>query len=238
MDMVIQCQGLTKRYGAVEAVRDIDLIVRRGEVVGYLGPNGSGKSTTIKLLANLAKPDLGSISLLGIEAGKAASLLGRVSIVSDRSGLYDRLSGFENLMFFARVLGLRNPKKQVNDILDSFGLHQSADRLVGGYSKGMRRRLDLARALLGKPEVIFLDEPFDGVDLESRSEIIGFLRGLLLELRPAVLMTSHVMADVEELANRIIVLKNGRKVIDESLDLFAKRSQGSLTDIYLKEVSK
>ena len=170
----IEVEGLSKRFGDVQAVDHVTFAVRQGELFGFLGPNGAGKTTTINMLTGLARPDSGRICLGGIDCSanpRAAQHL--IGVVPDESNLYPELTGFENLCFCAALYGMRRVQRQsrARELLDKFGLAQAAGRKFGGYSRGMKRRLTIAAGIIHRPPVLFLDEPTTGLDVASARQI-------------------------------------------------------------------
>ncbi|MBK6015422.1 ABC transporter ATP-binding protein [Streptomyces sp. MBT53] len=222
-DLAIKADGLCRTYrsrrgwlrpswNTVEAVRGITLEVRRGELFGLLGPNGAGKTTTIKMLSTLLLPTEGSASIAGFDVVRdTREVRRRIGYVfgGDR-GLYDRLSGLDNLRYFAELYGVpaREQRSRIAELLEVVGLAGREREKVEGYSRGMRQRLHLARGLLHRPEVLFLDEPSIGVDPVGARE----LRQTVAELArngTTVLLTTHYMAEAEELCGRIAVIVGG-----------------------------
>ncbi|MBI5440205.1 MAG: ABC transporter ATP-binding protein [Deltaproteobacteria bacterium] len=211
----IEISGLRKRYSGSEApaVDDLDLIVERGEFFGLLGPNGAGKSTTVSILCGLLRADRGSARVLGLDASREArriqSLLG---LVPQDVALYAALSARENLLFFGRIYGLRGAmlRSRVDDCLALVGLEASADRLVGTYSGGMRRRANLAAGLLHEPTLLVLDEPTVGIDAQSRHAIFERLTDLNRSQGVTLLYATHYMEEAAQLCSRIAVLDQGR----------------------------
>jgi ABC-2 type transport system ATP-binding protein len=179
---IVTVTNLSKRYGDFIAVNGISFSIRRGEIFGFLGPNGAGKTTTINMMIGLARPSSGSILIDGIDGvknvKKAQSILG---IVPDESNLYDEMDGFENLCFCGALYGMRKATRETRakELLEQFGLTQAGKRPFKAYSKGMRRKLTIAAGIIHKPEMLFLDEPTTGIDVESARQI----RQLLLKLK-------------------------------------------------------
>ena len=214
----IRTLGLTREFRTarrkdrVLALDHLDLAVRRGEVVALLGPNGSGKSTTMKLLLGLLAPTAGTAEVLGRPAGHRATLR-RVGYLPEETRLFDFLTPRETLRFFGAVAGLprRERAAQADALLEEVGLADVARRRTAGFSKGMARRLGLAAALVGRPEVLVLDEPTSGLDPLGSAEVKAKIR----ELRDAgssVLLSSHLLSDVEDVCDRIAILGRGRLV--------------------------
>jgi ABC-type multidrug transport system ATPase subunit len=205
---VIRIDGLVKRYGAVTAVDDLSLVVRPGEVVALIGPNGAGKSTCLKALVGLVRPDAGALSVDGIDL-RARPLEGRARMgyLPQEVAFQEGLRGYEVLEFIRRLRRL--PAAEVGRALATTGLREAGERLVAGYSGGMRQRLGLAAALLGSPPALILDEPAISLDPLFHRELRRIL-GDLRDQGTSVLLTSHLLPEVEALADRIALCRAGR----------------------------
>jgi ABC-2 type transport system ATP-binding protein len=221
---IIGTHGLIKRFGAITAVDGVDLDVREGDVYGFLGANGSGKTTTVRMLLGLVLATSGTIEVLGRPMPKhAAAVLPHVGALVESPAAYPRLSGRANLRVHdALAHGERAGRAgRVDDVLDRVGLGGVDERPVAAYSLGMRQRLGLAHALLGRPRLLVLDEPTNGLDPQGIREI----RQLLLDLNAAgttVFLSSHLLSEVEHLATRVGVLDRGRLVLQERLDVLRR----------------
>ena len=208
-----------KRYGNLTAVDDLSLTVRRGEVLGLLGPNGAGKSTTVSLAVGLLTPDEGSVVIEGLGAPSAARVRARIGVAPQALALYDLLTGEENLRFFGEVYGLSGTAlgRRVSECLSFVGLTERAGDRAGDYSGGMKRRLNLAAALVHDPELLLLDEPTVGVDPQSRNEIFDNIEALNRDGR-TVIYTTHYMEEAERLCDRIAIIDAGRLLALGTLD--------------------
>ena len=218
MDAAIRCHGLTKRYGQVYAVSDLDLEVPKGSVFGFLGPNGSGKTTTIRLLTGLARPTAGHAEVAGVDpAHGGMELRQRISHQDQESRLYGFMSGRELLRFVGRLFGLHGQQldSRVDEVLARTGISDAANRRIAGYSGGMRQRLNLAQALVSRPSVLFLDEPASSLDPAGRREVLDLLADLRGEV--TVFMSSHILEDVEKVCDRVGIIDRGRLVADGEL---------------------
>lgn len=193
----------------VVALKNLDLEVRRGEVFGLLGPNGSGKSTTIKMMLGLLRPTSGSIRLLG-EAPDSTAVKARIGYLPELSHLHPFLTPRETLAYYASLFGMprKEAKDRIGQLLEMTGLTAAADRQVGGFSKGMARRVGIAQALINAPELLILDEPTSGLDPIGTREVKDLIRSLP-EAGVTVLTTSHLLADTEDICNRIAILNHG-----------------------------
>jgi lantibiotic transport system ATP-binding protein len=214
--LAIETRNLTRRFGPVLAVDDVSLSVPKGCVYGFMGRNGAGKTTTLKMLLGLIRADQGTIRIAGVDA--IADRLGaarRMGALLEAHGFYAHLSGRENLDLTRSLLGLK--RAEVDRVLGIVNLSRDADRRVGGYSLGMRQRLGIARALLGSPQVLILDEPTNGLDPDGIADMRGFLRDLPARSNATVLQSSHLLSEVELVADRVGILHRGRLVLQDDL---------------------
>jgi len=212
MTVCVEMDGVAKAYGRQIALRDVDLVLRRGECVALAGHNGAGKSTLIKLMLGLITPTRGKISVLG--RNPAAGGRADVGYLPESLSLYPAMTGAETLGFYAKLKG--QPVARNAALLERVGIAHAAGRRVGTYSKGMRQRLGLAQALLGSPQLLLLDEPTAGLDPALRQsfyEVLGELR----ERGVTVVLSSHALAEVEGRADRIVIMNCGRKCADGSM---------------------
>jgi ABC-2 type transport system ATP-binding protein len=215
MDFAIETDGLTKRYSEhILAVDGVTLRVRRGEVYGFVGPNGAGKTTTMRMLVGLIRPSAGQARVLGKPPGSPDSLA-RVGAMIEAPGFYPFLSGRDNLRVMARHAGV--PEKRLDAVLEQVGLAARAGDPFGTYSMGMKQRLGLAAALLKDPELLILDEPTSGLDPEGIAEMRDFVRQLTQGER-TVFLSSHLMTEVEQICDRIGIIRRGRLVAEGTLD--------------------
>jgi Cu-processing system ATP-binding protein len=216
MTLTVEVRNVVKRFGRVEAVRDVSFDLPEGQTVALVGHNGAGKTTLMKLMLGLIRPTGGSITVMGDDpaAGEFAARR-RLGYLTENVSFNAALTGQETLAFYARLK--REPAKAVGTLLDRVGLTLAAGRRVGTYSKGMRQRLGLAQALLGEPRVLLLDEPTTGLDPALRHsfyEIVEELRGR----GATVLLSSHALTELEERAGRVVIMNRGVKVADGTLD--------------------
>jgi len=213
---VIRTESLSRSFGAVSAVRDVNLVVPAGAVYGFLGPNGSGKTTTIRILLGLLRADKGNVSILGRSMPRERLVIARsVGSMVETPSLYDHLTGFENVDLTRRVLGL--PRTETDRVIALVGLSADAQRRAGAYSLGMRQRLAIARALLGGPAVLILDEPMNGLDPAGVREMRGLIRGLPDAAGVTVFLSSHLLAEVEHVASHVGLMFGGALVAQSSL---------------------
>jgi ABC-2 type transport system ATP-binding protein len=228
-------KGLRRTEHVVEAVRGVNFAVERGELFGLLGPNGAGKTTTIKMLITLLLPTSGRVTVLGHDVVKhPREVRKRVGYVfgGDR-GLYERLSGLDNLRYFAELYAVppREQRTRIAELLEQVGLAGRERERVEGYSRGMRQRLHIARGLLHRPEVLFLDEPSIGIDPVGARELREMVKGLVKQ-GTTVLLTTHYMFEADELCDRIAVLSGGNIVASGTPEELKKRvSQGDVLEV-------
>ena len=228
--LAIEATGLVKSFGETRAVDGVDLAVRRGAVYGVLGPNGAGKTTTIRILATLLRPDAGSARVLGHDVvTEADAVRAAVSLTGQLASVDEDLTGRENLILLGRLLGLKWPaaKARATELLDAFGLAESAGKVVKHYSGGMRRRLDIAASIVVTPELMFLDEPTTGLDPRSRNQVWDIIRALVAE-GTTILLCTQYLEEADQLAEGIAVIDRG-KVIAEGTPGQLKSSVGTAT---------
>ncbi|MFG2903931.1 ATP-binding cassette domain-containing protein [Kitasatospora sp. NPDC048286] len=219
-DKAILAEGLSKRYATHTALHGIDLAVPTGTVLGVLGPNGAGKTTTVRILATLLQPDGGRAVVAGHDVARdPRAVRRRIGLAGQYAAVDALLTGRENLVLLGRLLrlGRRGAAARAQELLDRFGLLDAAERTVGTYSGGMRRRLDLAACVVGEPEVLFLDEPTTGLDPVSRNVLWNEVRGLVAG-GVTVLLTTQYLEEADELADRVVVIDTGRVVAEGSPD--------------------
>lgn len=235
--MVLKLTNATKIYGKKKAIDSISFGINEGEIVGYLGPNGSGKTTTMKAIVNQIELTDGTVEVLGNDSkANYISNYGKIGAVFEKNGLYERLSGKDNVDFYLSACGVSLQSDTYEKLLLRLNLWDSINKPVNTYSKGMKRKLALCRCLLVNPKVLLLDEPFDGIDIESRADIIRLIKDYNKNYSTTIVLTSHVMADIEDLASRIIIIKNGRVLVDESIAEFDTREGKRITDKYLEAI--
>ncbi|MGJ5750465.1 ABC-2 type transport system ATP-binding protein [Streptomyces puniciscabiei] len=203
-------EGLEKRFGAVHALRGLDLAVAEGSVCGLLGPNGAGKTTAVRLLTTLLRPDAGSARVAGHDLVRDADAVRRhIAVTGQYASVDGDLTGRENLRLFARLHRVRGPAGRADELLERFGLTEAAGRRASTYSGGMRRRLDLAASLVRRPDVLFLDEPTTGLDPASRARIWQAVRDLRAD-GTTVLLTTQYLEEADHLADDIALVDRGR----------------------------
>ncbi len=229
-DRIVSCRNVVKTFEGVTALDGLTLDVDAGEIVALIGPNGSGKTTTMRTLLGIYPAEAGEVSVLGCDPARQFELIGpRLGVMLEQPGLSDKLSALEYLTIYARLFDIPVVEidRRVNEVLGIAGLSERAGERLGGYSKGMRQRISLARCLLNRPRLLILDEPFDGVDTESRRTLFDVLRAVPTAGGASVLITSHNLDDIEKLATRVVILDHGRVVRSESLERLCGAEPGN-----------
>ncbi len=238
MSLVIETTGLTRVFGNVRAVDGLNLRVEAGKFFGFLGPNGAGKSTTIKMLTGLLAPSSGTMRILGEDLAnedRAREVRRRVGVVPEALGLFDNLTGREYLTFIGRMylLPVATVRERCDELLTMMGLENEEKKLTLEYSHGMKKKLALAAALLPGPDLLFLDEPFEGVDAVSSRVLRDVLRRCV-KRGATVFLTSHVLEIVEKLCSDVGIIANGRLVYQAAMD--EVRLNGSLEERFIAAV--
>jgi ABC-2 type transport system ATP-binding protein len=211
--VVARFQSVYKKFKRIEALRGISFELCAGEILSFIGPNGSGKTTTIRHCLGFYKPDSGVVRVLGHDPSTDFGPVGRqLGIMLEQPGLCDHLTASEYLDFFGALFGLSGPlrRERTRELLEVAGLSDRAESKVAEFSKGMRQRLSLARCLINRPRLLLLDEPFDGIDVETRRHILDLLPSLAHEDGAAVLVTSHNLPEVDRISDRIAIISKGR----------------------------
>jgi ABC-2 type transport system ATP-binding protein len=218
-DAAVRVQGLIRRFDSTVAVDGLDLSVRRGEIYGFLGPNGAGKSTVVRILCTLLRPSAGTASVAGFDVvSDPQSVRMRIGVALQDAAIDERQTGRELLALQGRLYGLNTSqvRKRLSEVLDLVDIGTAIDRRVGTYSGGMKRRLDLAAALVHNPEVVFLDEPTTGLDPHSRMSVWSEVRRLNAELGMTIFLTTQYLDEADTLADRVGIISSGRLVAEGS----------------------
>src|SRR5579875_544540 len=214
--MMIHAEGLTKRYGETQALAGVDLAVPAGSILGVLGPNGAGKTTAVRILTTLARPDAGHAMVAGHDVVKeGAAVRAAIGVTAQDATVDEALTGRQNLVLVGRLSGLgrAEARRRAVELLQGFDLTDAADRVVKGYSGGMRRRLDLAAGLVTRPPVLFLDEPTTGLDPVNAQRMWDVIR-TLVDGGTTVLLTTQYLVEADRLADRIVVIDHGRVIAE------------------------
>jgi ABC-2 type transport system ATP-binding protein len=237
---IIRTEQLERRFGKVEALKGVDLQVETGTVLGLLGPNGAGKTTTVRILTTLLPPDGGVAEVDGLDVVKdAEELRYRIGLAGQSAAVDENLTGFENLEMVGRLYGLAKAeaRRRSGETLERFGLSDAADRPAKTYSGGMRRRLDVAASLVGRPDVLFLDEPTTGLDPRSRVDVWAFIREMQDE-GTTILLTTQYLDEADQLADRITVVDVGRVIAEGTSDELKDRIGGEVLEIHVEDASE
>lgn len=241
MDSIV-AEGLTKRFNTIVAVDHVSFRIGEGEVFGLLGPNGAGKTTTIRMLACLIYPSEGSATVGGYSITREPEKVrGLVGILTENPSLYERLTAYENLWFFAEAYGLSNPGERdsrIKELLEFFDLWDRRGDKVGVFSRGMKQKLAIARALVHRPPVIFLDEPTAGLDPESAMEIRSLISRLSKHEKCTILLCTHRLEDAERLCSRVMIINRGRSVAIGTLAELARLVGKPVLQIGLKSIDQ
>ena len=245
MTMMIEAHGLTRTFGELTAVDSLDLAVNEGEILGFLGPNGAGKTTSIRMLAGIISPTSGYAVVAGHRTDTDVDgLHGVIGLLTENPGLYDRLNARQNLEYFAGFYPGLDPKAQAEKYLVAVGLEKRSMDRVGTFSKGMKQRLALARALLPEPKVLFLDEPTSGLDPEVAGEVRELIRSLGKEGR-TVFISTHNLAEAEQLCSRVAIVRTRLLAIDTPQSLRQRLFHSeiviemeSISDVILERVNR
>ena len=244
----IQVKGLQKSYKELNVLKGVDLEVEKGSIFALLGSNGAGKTTIVKILTTLLKQDSGNVTVNGFDvSSKPGNVRESISLTGQFTAVDDILTGRENLIMIARLRHLQNPKQVAGNLLNRFGLTDAADRRASTYSGGMRRRLDIAMSLIGKPQLIFLDEPTAGLDPEGRIEVWKIVKELA-DGGTTVFLTTQYLEEAEQLADKIAILHEGRIIVSGTLAELKKlfppakvqyiEKQPTLEEIFLAIIGK
>jgi ABC-2 type transport system ATP-binding protein len=226
MKLAVEAHGLSKSYGALRAVDGLELEVPAGIVLGFLGPNGAGKTTAIRMLTTVLPPSAGTFSVAGVPSSRPEDIRRRIGVLPESAGYPERQTGVEFLRYHARLFGQSRASAQerAESLLSDVGLGERGATLVGGYSRGMRQRLGIARALVNNPEVVFLDEPTLGLDPAGQRQMLELVKGIAEERGATVLLSTHLLAEVEEACSSVVILNQGKVVAEGTVAEVARRA--------------
>lgn len=222
-EVLIWAENVTKSFGERTVIKDLSFVVREGEITGLLGPNGSGKTTAIRLLNGVIRADRGAMRVAGYDPGKNGELVRQNSgVLTESADFYRHLSGLDNLRFFGRLYGVVDDDR-CRELLETFGLGEHQHKKVGTYSTGMRKRLGLAKALLHRPKLLFLDEPTNGLDPEGVRHVLGYIKELNQKFGTTILVCSHLLNQMEAICDRYLFIDQGRLIEHGTLSDLKKR---------------
>jgi ABC-2 type transport system ATP-binding protein len=212
MSAAVEARGVRKEYGDLVAVEDLTFAIEQGQILGVLGPNGAGKTTAIRVLTTILAPTRGTFAVAGVPNTRPADIRQRIGVLPESAGYPGRQTGDEYLRYHARLYGHdRERARAVADaLLAEVGLHDRGRSLIGTYSRGMRQRLGIARALVNEPQVVFLDEPTLGLDPAGQRQVLALVRRIARDRGATVLLSTHLLAEVEETCSRVLILNRGR----------------------------
>ena len=224
MPAAILCRGLRKTYGARRAVDSLDMEIPAGQIVGFVGPNGAGKTTAIRVLTTVVPADGGTFEVAGVPHHRPAEIRRRVGVLPESAGYPDGFTGLEVLAFHGQLHGQTraDARAVARRLLDDVGLADRGGSLVAGYSRGMRQRLGIARALINRPDVVFLDEPTLGLDPAGQQQVLRLIAAIAGERGATVILSTHLLGEVEQVCDRILVLNRGRIVADGDVSTVAR----------------
>lgn len=239
---MIDTENLTRKFGNLTAVNNLNLHIDKGEVFGFLGPNGAGKTTTIRMLACLIAPTSGTATIAGYNIQQdPLKVRQSVGILTENPSLYERLTALENMDFFAQAYGLNDPterRRRIQELLEFFHLWERRNDKVAGFSKGMKQKLAIVRAIVHKPPVLFLDEPTAGLDPESAKEIRDMMAELSRREKSTILLSTHLLVDAERLCSRVLIMNRGNVLLVGTPDeLRQKINVKSIVEVSLKQVT-
>ena len=240
---IIETENLTKIYKTETAVSNLSFTVNKGEIFGFLGPNGAGKTTTLLMLLGLTEPTSGKARVLGIDPARDPIKVKRkIGYLQENMGFYRDMNAQQSLLYMAELNGMdrETAAERIEDALSMVGLRNEIDKEISAYSRGMRQRLGIAELLVKEPEVAFLDEPTLGLDPDSTNRIIHLIQRLCAEKKMTVLLSSHLLHQVQKLCDRIGIMINGHMVAQGSMDRLAEEKLGigketyTLEEVYMK----
>jgi ABC-2 type transport system ATP-binding protein len=231
MTPAVEAYGIGRRYGSLTAVDDLTFSVDRGAILGVLGPNGAGKTTAIRILTTILAPGQGSFAVAGVCHTQPAAIRRRIGVLPESAGYPEGQTGAEHLRYAARLFGQSRASARTvaASLLEAVGLADRGRHLIATYSRGMRQRLGIARALVNEPEVVFLDEPTLGLDPAGQRQVLDLVRGIARERGATVLLSTHLLAEVEEACSHALILHRGRLVAHDTVAEVARRAAAPRT---------
>lgn len=227
MEYIVQTKNLSKRFGKDEAVIGLNMNIRKGEIYGFLGPNGAGKTTTIRMLLGLMKPTSGSVHILGKDlTTERLSILKEVGSLVENPSYYPHLTAYENLEALRIILGV--PKRKIPEVLEIVRLSDVGNKKVKDFSLGMKQRLGIAAALLHDPSLLILDEPTNGLDPSGIIEIRNLIKRLPAETGMTILLSSHLLSEIDQMATRVGIVSNGELIFQDSIEALRMYAQQNI----------
>ncbi|WP_264740457.1 ABC transporter ATP-binding protein [Cytobacillus firmus] len=227
MEYIVRTENLSKHFGQEKAVSGLEMKIPKGEIYGFLGPNGAGKTTTIRMLLGLMKPDSGRIEIFQKDLKKERlSILGRVGSLVESPSYYPHLTAKENLEAMRKILGV--PKQRIAEVLEIVRLTDAGDKKVKGFSLGMKQRLGIAASLLNNPELLILDEPTNGLDPSGIIEIRNLIKSLPSECGMTVLISSHLLSEIDQMATTVGIVTKGKMIFQDSIEAMRMYAQQSV----------
>ncbi|GEN86214.1 MULTISPECIES: ABC transporter ATP-binding protein [Oceanobacillus] len=227
MEYIVETKHLTKSFGKEKAVSNLEMKIPKGEIYGFLGPNGAGKTTTIRMLLGLMRPTSGSVQLFGKDMkNNRIEILKNVGSLVENPSYYPHLTAKENLEASRKILNV--PKKRIDEVLQQVRLHEVANKKVKGFSLGMKQRLGIAAAMLHQPELLILDEPTNGLDPSGIIEMRQLIQSLPEEYGMTVLISSHLLSEIDQMATRVGVVSKGKMIFQDSIETMRKFAQASI----------
>jgi ABC-2 type transport system ATP-binding protein len=241
--MIIETEGLTKKYRTQTAVNNLTLQIREGEVFGFLGPNGAGKTTTLLMFLGLTEPSSGKVRVIGFDpAREPLRVKEKVGYLPENVGFYDDMDAWQNLRFIARLNHISDgiSAKKIDELLEQVGLFEEGKKKVGTYSKGMRQRLGIAEVLIKEPKLIFLDEPTIGLDPDGTNRMLDLIHSLSRDRNITIFLSSHLLDQVQRICDRVGIMIKGNLVAIGPIQELAKKKLGvekehyTLEELYMK----
>ncbi|MGE8034972.1 ATP-binding cassette domain-containing protein [Lysinibacillus sp. NPDC093692] len=224
MEYIVQTENLSKSFGKEQAVSNINLKIRKGEIYGFLGPNGAGKTTTIRMLLGLMKPSSGTVKMFQKDLTKERiNILSKVGSLVENPSYYPHLTAYENLEALRKILGV--PKSRIDEVLEIVRLKDAADKKVKGFSLGMKQRLGIAASLLHNPELLILDEPTNGLDPSGIIEIRNLIKRLPSEYGMTIIISSHLLSEIDQMATQVGIVTKGKMIFQDSIEAMRRFAQ-------------
>ncbi|MGE7946048.1 ABC transporter ATP-binding protein [Lysinibacillus sp. NPDC093688] len=224
MEYIVQTENLSKSFAKEQAVSNINLQIRKGEIYGFLGPNGAGKTTTIRMLLGLMKPSSGTVKIFQKDLTKERiNILAKVGSLVENPSYYPHLTAYENLEALRKILGV--PKSRIDEVLEIVRLKDAADKKVKGFSLGMKQRLGIAASLLHNPELLILDEPTNGLDPSGIIEIRNLIKRLPSEYGMTIIISSHLLSEIDQMATQVGIVTKGKMIFQDSIEAMRRFAQ-------------